>query len=113
MPRPSPELDEAFLSRARLGIVAALLVRPEASFADLKALLSLTQGNLGSHLRRLEADGFVAVHKEFVDRTPRTTVRLTPEGRRAFRAHVAALERLARDGVRPAAPPRVRSGASA
>jgi DNA-binding MarR family transcriptional regulator len=95
---PDPgDFDAVLLSPARLGIVSVLLARREASFADLKALLDLTQGNLGAHLGTLEEAGYVEVEKSFVDKRPRTTVRLTRAGRAAFHAHLAHLERIARE----------------
>lgn len=90
--------DGELLAEARLGIVAALLARPAASFSDLKALLGLTQGNLGAHLRRLEEAGYVTITKAFVGRRPRSTVRLSDVGRDAFRRHVDHLQRLAEGG---------------
>jgi DNA-binding MarR family transcriptional regulator len=106
---PDPGFDDAFLSQARLGIVAALLARPEASFAELKALLGLTQGNLGAHLSKLEAAGYVAIEKGFIDRRPRTTCRLTRAGRSAFLAHARRLTALAEEAEAPRpAPPRAR-----
>jgi len=88
--------DALLLSQARLGIVTVLIGRPGATFSDLKALLGLTQGNLGVHLRKLEEGGYVEVRKEFVGRKPRTTAVLTDNGRSAFLAHVARLDALAR-----------------
>lgn len=90
------DFDAVLLSRARLGIVTVLMTRPEVAFSDLKELLGLTQGNLGVHLRKLEDEGYVSIKKEFVKRKPRTTARLTAQGRKAFLAHVAKLERIAR-----------------
>ena len=94
---PDADTTQILLSRARLGIVPVLMTRPDATFPDLKALLGLTQGTLGVHLKKLEDEGYVAVTKEFVNRKPRTTARLTKEGRAAFLAHVQHLERIARD----------------
>lgn len=91
------DFDPVLLSRARLGIVTVLMTRRSATFPDLKDLLGLTQGNLGVHLRKLEDAGYVSVKKEFVQRKPRTTAKLTAKGRRAFLAHVRKLERIARD----------------
>jgi DNA-binding MarR family transcriptional regulator len=88
--------DALLLSQVRLGIVTVLLARAEATFPELKDILGLTQGNLGIHLRKLEDGGYVEVRKEFVDRRPRTTARLTTAGRRALLAHVAQLDRLVR-----------------
>ena len=87
--------DPLLLSQARLGIVSVLMTRDDASFSDLKALLGLTQGNLGVHLRKLEEAGYVEVRKEFVDRKPRTTAVITEAGRAAFLAHVEKLGRIA------------------
>ena len=93
-----PEFDPAFLSKARLGIVSVLVSRPEATFPELKALLRLTQGNLGAHLRWLEEVGYLDVRKEFIGRKPRTTASLTEAGRTAFKRHVATLEAILRTG---------------
>ena len=91
-----PSFDPVLLSQARLGIVTVLVTRTEATFSDLKEILGLTQGNLGIHLEKLEEAGYVAVTKEFVKRKPRTTIRITAEGRRAFLAHVDQLAQVAR-----------------
>jgi DNA-binding MarR family transcriptional regulator len=96
-----PAFDPVLLSRARLGIVSALVTRRDATFSDLKVLLDMTQGNLGIHLQKLEEAGYVSVRKEFVRRRPRTTARLTAKGRRAFLAHVEALGRIAREAEAP------------
>ncbi len=88
--------DALLLSQVRLGIMAALLSRASATFTDLKSLLGLTQGNLGIHLRKLEDGGYVSVSKEFVDRKPRTTCKVTAKGRKAFLHHVTQLEEIAK-----------------
>lgn len=92
-----PVFDPLLLSQARLGIVTTLISRRDATFSDLKALLGMTQGNLGIHLQKLEEAGYVSVKKEFVHRKPRTTARLTARGRKAFLAHVENLGRIARE----------------
>lgn len=96
MPTRPPDLDPVLLSQVRLGAVSVLGTQGPTSFADLKALLKVTQGNLGAHLARLEEAGYVAVEKTFVERVPRTTVRLTDAGRAAFARHVEELTRVLR-----------------
>ena len=95
MASDQPEFDPLLLSQARLGVVSVLMTRSSATFPDLKALLGLTQGNLGLHLKKLEEAGYVSVTKSFVDRKPRTTCKLSAKGRKAFLAHLATLERIA------------------
>jgi DNA-binding transcriptional ArsR family regulator len=87
-------LNPVIHERARLGIVSALAARDAASFAELKSLLDLTDGNLSVHLRTLEEAGYVAVDKAFVDRKPRSTARLTRKGRLAFEHYVEVLEEI-------------------
>ncbi|NIM96004.1 MAG: helix-turn-helix domain-containing protein [Anaerolineales bacterium] len=83
----------------RLRIMAALVaIEPEeqVEFTYLRDLLELTDGNLGAHLRKLEEAGYVRLEKTFVARKPRTYVSVTPNGRKAFDDHVAALEEILR-----------------
>ena len=88
------DLDRLIHERLRLGIVSALATRESLSFNDLKAALKSTDGNLSVHARRLEEAGYVACHKGFEGRLPRTTYRLTPVGRRALERYLAHMEAL-------------------
>jgi len=91
------ELNEIIHQPVRLRIMAALVTLEagnEVDFSYLRELLGVTDGNLGAHLRKLEVAGYIAVNKTFVERKPRTYVSATAEGRRVFREHVAALEKI-------------------
>jgi DNA-binding transcriptional ArsR family regulator len=89
-------LDDAFLQKARLGIMSTLLALGEADFKLLKEALSLSDGNLSTHLAVLEERGYVDIQKEFVRRKPHTTYSPTPAGREAFLRYLQALERIIR-----------------
>ena len=81
----------------RLHLMAALVSLEQderADFVFLRDLLSLTDGNLSTHLLKLEEAGYIAVQKTFEGRRPKTWVRATDQGRDAFAAHVEALERI-------------------
>jgi DNA-binding MarR family transcriptional regulator len=89
--------DEIIHQSLRLRIMATLNALPKAEqieFTRLKGLLKATDGNLGAHLGMLENAGYVAVEKDFVDKKPRTRLKATPAGRRAFEGHVAYLKEL-------------------
>ncbi len=91
------ELNEIIHQPIRLRVMAALVTLApgdEVDFTYLRDLLEVTDGNLGAHLRKLEEAGYIAVNKTFVERKPRTYVSATPEGRRVFQEHVAALEAI-------------------
>ncbi|MCO6475689.1 MAG: transcriptional regulator [Phaeodactylibacter sp.] len=87
-------LNKIFDNRLRLGIMSILLVDDEADFNRLKEMLDATDGNLASHLRSLEKEGYIEVHKQFVGRKPNTTYEVTPSGRKAFSEHLDALEKI-------------------
>ncbi len=90
----APELDRLIHERVRLGIVSALAVNPSLAFNELKDMLSLTDGNLSVHARKLEEAGYVQCTKSFEGRVPRTEFRLTAEGRRALEAYLDHMEAL-------------------
>ena len=80
-------LDRLVHEPARLMILAVLAAADSADFNFLLHQTGLTRGNLSSHLSRLEEAGYVDVTKEFVDKVPRTLLRLTEAGRTAFAAY--------------------------
>jgi DNA-binding MarR family transcriptional regulator len=89
-------LDKTFDSRIRLGIMSALAVNDSVDFNTLKTLLEVTDGNLASHLKGLEAAAYISVNKSFAGRKPVTRYKITKQGRKAFEIHIAALEKLIR-----------------
>ena len=88
------KIDEVIHGRLRLGVMAYLANAEVADFNELKALLEVTQGNLSVQLRKLEDAGYVAIEKGFLGRKPRTQVRITPAGRKAFAVYLDALGKL-------------------
>ena len=86
------QINKAFESKVRLGIMAVLMVNDEIDFNRLKELLDLTDGNLASHARALEELGYIRYKKTFVGRKTKTTYQATPEGKKAFSDHLSALE---------------------
>jgi DNA-binding MarR family transcriptional regulator len=88
------DLQKAFESRIRLGIMSALAVNDILDFNSLKEYLNVTDGNLASHIRSLEKEKFISVEKSFIDRKPNTKYFMTKEGKKAFSNHLQALEKL-------------------
>jgi DNA-binding MarR family transcriptional regulator len=87
-------IDEIIHGRLRLGIIAFLSTAGSADWAELKARLQATDGNLSVHLRKLEEAGYVAIDKSFVGKKPLTRVALTEKGRQAFVAYLDAMAKL-------------------
>ncbi len=78
------DLDRILHEPARLMIIANLCVLESADFTFLMNQTGLTWGNMSSHLSKLEDAGYVQVEKSFVERKPRTMLRVTESGRQAF-----------------------------
>jgi DNA-binding MarR family transcriptional regulator len=81
----------------RLKVMAALKALPGAEqieFVRLRKIVDATEGNLGAHIQTLEQAGYIAVEKDFAQNRPRTRVKLTKTGRRAFEDYVGYLRGL-------------------
>lgn len=94
MINPIEHLNKIFDNRIRLGIMSALVVNESVNFNELKELLDITDGNLASHLKTLEESGTIKVEKGFIGRKTNTTYSITKMGEKAFKAHLAALEKM-------------------
>lgn len=89
-------LNKAFDSRIRLGIMSILTVNESADFSTIKDLLELTDGNLASHIKALEGLDYIQCTKQFIGRKPNTKYTITESGRKSFQEHLDALESLIR-----------------
>ncbi|MFT3936861.1 MAG: transcriptional regulator [Chitinophagaceae bacterium] len=94
MKNPIENLNKIFDSRIRLGIMSALMVNTEINFNELKELIDVTDGNLASHLKTLEENGFIKVQKGFIGRKTNTLYSVTKAGEKAFKQHLDALEQM-------------------
>ena len=92
--KPVEKIDRVIHEPARLLIIAQLYVVESADFLFVQRQTGLTEGNLSSHISKLETSGYVQVEKEFVDRKPRTMLRLTDEGRQAFDEYRKSMEKM-------------------
>jgi DNA-binding MarR family transcriptional regulator len=88
------DLNKAFESRVRLGIMSILLVNDSVDFNTLKEQLHITDGNIASHITALEKLAYINVSKQFIGKKPNTTYTATQEGKKAFSDHLDALEKL-------------------
>ena len=90
------QLDRVIHEKGRLAIMSALAAAPELAFTELRDLLDMTDGNLTTHIRTLQQEGYVAVAKSYQNNRPLTTCSLTPTGRKAFAGYVNLLEQIVR-----------------
>ncbi|GAB5456238.1 MAG: transcriptional regulator [Henriciella sp.] len=90
------QIDDVIHGRLRLGIMAYLSTVSPAIFGELKEKVGATDGNLSTHLRKLEDAGYVRQEKRFVGRRPQTRVFLTEDGRKAWLIWIDQMQGLMR-----------------
>lgn len=89
------QLDKTIHESARLAIMTLLAARTEWTFPDLKQELQMSDGNLITHLRKLEDAGYVSMHKQPPRRgRPLTRCFLTQQGRDSFTRYLGFLEEI-------------------
>jgi len=88
------DLNKAFESRVRLGIMSILMVNDYVDFGSMKEQLQITDGNLASHISALEKLKYIQVRKQFVGKKPNTAYAASKTGKKAFAEHLDALEKL-------------------
>jgi DNA-binding MarR family transcriptional regulator len=92
-----PALDPVIHSQPRLRVVVALSALgsdDRITFPRLQELLSMTAGNLSTHLRKLEEANYVTITKTYRRRTPVTYLALSRSGRGAFEDYANALRAM-------------------
>lgn len=88
------DVDKVIHETARLMIIANLFLVESADFLFIMHQTGLTFGNLSSHMKKLEEAGYIEVQKDFVDRRPRTMLKLTENGRIAFKLYREKMQSL-------------------
>lgn len=80
--------------RLRLGVMAYLSSVSPASFPELQQKTDATNGNLSTHLTKLETAGFIRQEKGYKGKRPQTLVYLTPAGRNAWIEYLDAMRAM-------------------
>jgi len=91
-----PQLNRVIHEKGRLAIMSALAAAPELTFTELRDLLDMTDGNLTTHIRTLQQEGFVSVAKSYQHNRPLTSCALTAAGRKAFAQYIDLLDQIVR-----------------
>ena len=87
-------VDDTIHGRLRMGIMAYLSAVNPASFPELLEKTGTSNGNLSTHLTKLESAGFVEQEKGFKGKRPQTLVHLTKAGRQAWINYLEAMKNI-------------------
>ena len=90
------DIDDVIHGRLRLGVMAYLSAASPAIFGELRDKVGTTDGNLSTHLKKLEEAGYVTQEKRFVGKKPQTRVFLTDKGRKAWILWIQRMEAIMR-----------------
>jgi len=74
--------------------MSLLIANDELPFKALKEFLEVTDGNLSSHLSKLEKEEYILIEKTFEGKRPKTVVKIVPKGRKAFDTYIEALKQF-------------------
>jgi DNA-binding MarR family transcriptional regulator len=83
-----PLLHQAVRSK----LISLLISNEELPFKALKEYLEVTDGNLSTHLSKLEKAEYVRIQKIFEGKRPKTVVHITEVGKDAFRKYIEELK---------------------
>ncbi len=86
------ELNPLLHSELRLAVMSLLMSVEEADFVYIRQQTGATAGNLSIQVDKLNKAGYVEVNKTFKGKMPCTTLKITPEGIKAFEEYVEALK---------------------
>lgn len=95
-------LDPVIHAPARLQIAATLAqltVGDSLAFTRLQKELSMTAGNLSTHVQKLENAGYVEVTKTYEGRSPVTYLALSTSGRGALEIYTRQMREILTKGT--------------
>ena len=94
---PLADIDQIIHAPARLMVLTYLYVVESADYVFLMRLTGLTWGNLATHLNKLEEAGYVDIQKTFDGKKPKSILRMTEQGRIAFKNYKRSLKQVLDD----------------
>jgi DNA-binding transcriptional ArsR family regulator len=104
------DLNRLIHEPARLAIVSILYEIGQGDFLYLKKETNLTQGNLSSHLAKLEEAGYIEIEKTFKGKLPLTLCRLTQQGKEGFLEYCRSMSRIVGPAANGTRSKRTRNG---
>ena len=86
------QFDTILHQEIRGNIIKLLTASDLLTVRSIKDKLEVTDGNLATHLHKLEQVGYIEIQKTFENRRPKTTVTLTQKGEDAYSEYLQQLK---------------------
>ena len=94
---PLANIDQIIHAPARLMILVTLYVVESLDYVFLKNQTGLSWGNIATHLNKLENAGYIEISKGYQGKKPQSLIRLTSQGRDAFKKYKNKLQSIMDD----------------
>ena len=91
------KLDPVIHAPVRLAVLSILATVENANFIFLRESTGATDGNLSTHLSKLEEAGYIKIHKTYQGKKPQTVYSVTEKGRDALLRYIDDLEKIVRE----------------
>jgi DNA-binding transcriptional ArsR family regulator len=88
------QLDPMIHAPTRLAILSILIGVEQANFTYLKEAINTSDGNLSTHLSKLETGGLITIKKFFKGKKPQTVCKITNKGENALSTYLGQLEKI-------------------
>lgn len=88
------KIDPVIHQPVRLQLMTFLHLAKKTTFSEIKKELGITDGNLGSHLNKLEQEDYIKIKKKFILKKPTTTVEITAKGEKELIKYIDILKNL-------------------
>ena len=88
------ELDQVIHQPIRTKIMALLLNSGECDYSTIKNTLNISDGHMSTHMKVLLSEEYVEMEKTFVDNKPKTTYKVTKQGKKKFSEYVDTLKKI-------------------
>ncbi|MCJ7812273.1 transcriptional regulator [bacterium] len=89
-------LDTIVHAPVRLAILSILVTAENANFTFLREATKTTDGNLNTHLTKLEQSGYIRIKKTFKGKKPQTICSISRKGAKAFELYLEQLDQIVR-----------------
>ncbi len=89
--------DSVLHQPIRSKLIATLISNDELPFKALKEQLKLTDGNLSSHLKKLDEVKYINIEKLFEGKRPKTVIKISDTGKKAFKEYIKQLQQFIKE----------------
>ena len=93
-PHLLPDIDQVIHTPTRLMVLVYLYVVESVDYVFLQRMTDLAWGSLATHINKLEEAGYIAVDKGYRGKKPHTIIRMTEQGRNAFKEYKDTMQEL-------------------